>query len=404
MRFQWNNWKSDCAENPVIAQGGTWIYDRAGWCPGTFTDTYNHELTPYVTPGTTFSLNYGMETTAGGMEGNYRTSVQLVTYGANNFNLDARVDEIISPNDWEFHSKVNPICADPKIVIQNTGTTTLTSLTITYNVLGGSSDTYNWSGSLGFMEKEEVTLPISSQAFWASGSATNIFEVNVSAPNGSTDGNPDNNSASSTFERPDVYTGKFLIKTQTNSAGHENSYTIKDDQGNVVLSRGTMASNTTYNDTIDLPSGCYVLDFLDSDDDGMSFFANSDGGGTLRFQWIPPATPFIHTFNAKFGSFIKYYFEIDQTVGAKTYDKYQEIEVYPNPSNDVFNLSITGFDNETVNVGIYNVVGEVLYSESATSIKGLVKTSFDLSDQPNGIYFVRVFSNNSYTVKRIVKN
>ena len=38
------------------------------------------------------------------------------------------------------------------------------------------------------------------------------------------------------------------------------------------------------------------------------------------------------------------------------------------------------------------------------SIKGLVKTSFDLSDQPNGIYFVRVFSNDSYTVKRIVKN
>ena len=36
------------------------------------------------------------------------------------------------------------------------------------------------------------------------------------------------------------------------------------------------------------------------------------------------------------------------------------------------------------------MVGEVLYSESATSINGLVKTSFDLSDQPNGIYFVRV--------------
>ena len=27
--FEWLNWK-ECADNPVIAQGGTWIYDRAG--------------------------------------------------------------------------------------------------------------------------------------------------------------------------------------------------------------------------------------------------------------------------------------------------------------------------------------------------------------------------------------
>ena len=47
--------------------------------------------------GSTVSLDYGMQTTAGGMEGNYRVSMQLVTYGANNFNLDARIDEIISP-------------------------------------------------------------------------------------------------------------------------------------------------------------------------------------------------------------------------------------------------------------------------------------------------------------------
>ena len=27
--FEWLNWK-ECSDNPVIAQGGTWIYDRAG--------------------------------------------------------------------------------------------------------------------------------------------------------------------------------------------------------------------------------------------------------------------------------------------------------------------------------------------------------------------------------------
>ena len=37
-QFEWLNWK-ECADNPVISQGGTWIYDRAGWCPATFGDT-----------------------------------------------------------------------------------------------------------------------------------------------------------------------------------------------------------------------------------------------------------------------------------------------------------------------------------------------------------------------------
>lgn len=402
-RFEWSNWKL-CAGNPVIAQGGTWIYDRAGWCPGTFTDTYDHELTPFVTPGITVSLDYGMETTTGGMEGNYRTTMQLVTYGANNFVLDARIDEIISPNDWEYHNRVNPICADPKIVIQNTGTTTLTSLTITYNVKGGATDTYTWTGNLAFMEKEEVMLPVSNQAFWTTAATQDIFEVSVSAPNGGTDGYAANNSAACSFEKPEVYSGLFYLETKTNNAGYENSYTIKDSQGAVVMSRGAMASNTTYRDTINLPDGCYVLDFLDSDEDGMSFFANSDGNGSLKLQWIPPTTPWTKNFNAKFGSFIKHYFVIDNTVGVDSYNKLQQIEVFPNPSHDVFNLNITGLENETVNVGIYNAMGEVLHSKSVTSVNGSIKTTFDLSDTPNGIYFIRVFGSDYYSVKRIVKN
>jgi hypothetical protein len=27
-------WRTDCAQNPVSNQAGTWQYDRAGWCPG----------------------------------------------------------------------------------------------------------------------------------------------------------------------------------------------------------------------------------------------------------------------------------------------------------------------------------------------------------------------------------
>lgn len=54
-------WKDDCGCNPVQPQGGTWIYNRAGWCPGTKVNEYYYDLTPYVKDGkieTSLSFDY----------------------------------------------------------------------------------------------------------------------------------------------------------------------------------------------------------------------------------------------------------------------------------------------------------------------------------------------------------
>ena len=32
----------------LYPQGGTWVYDRANWCPGDKATTRNHELTSYL--------------------------------------------------------------------------------------------------------------------------------------------------------------------------------------------------------------------------------------------------------------------------------------------------------------------------------------------------------------------
>lgn len=41
-------WKDDCGCNPIQPQGGTWIYNRAGWCPGTKVNEFIYDLTPYI--------------------------------------------------------------------------------------------------------------------------------------------------------------------------------------------------------------------------------------------------------------------------------------------------------------------------------------------------------------------
>ncbi|MDO5759851.1 MAG: peptide-N-glycosidase F-related protein [Bacteroidota bacterium] len=41
-------WRDDCGCNPIQPQGGTWIYNRSGWCPGTKVNEYYYDLTPFI--------------------------------------------------------------------------------------------------------------------------------------------------------------------------------------------------------------------------------------------------------------------------------------------------------------------------------------------------------------------
>ncbi len=52
-------WRSDCASNPCSPQGGTWPYNRAGWCPGASVIPW--DLTPYFTPGEPLTIWYAIQ-------------------------------------------------------------------------------------------------------------------------------------------------------------------------------------------------------------------------------------------------------------------------------------------------------------------------------------------------------
>ena len=105
-RFSWEIWEETaCGDNPNISQGGTWPYAREGWCPGDLVKEYDHDLTPYVTPGTTVQLDYDIEDVPTGDQaqgnGNYVAALDLISYSAPNFQHDAAIIDILNPNKWE---------------------------------------------------------------------------------------------------------------------------------------------------------------------------------------------------------------------------------------------------------------------------------------------------------------
>ncbi|MCF8299129.1 MAG: hypothetical protein K9J13_16390 [Saprospiraceae bacterium] len=229
----------ECADNPLYPQGGTWIYDRAGWCPGAEGKTQNIELTSYVTLGDTFNIDYNSEYD---QYGNYIFEGQLVTYGNANFQNNAAIEDVIAPNKFKYYLRHNPMCGRPIIRIRNSGAADLTSLTITYGP-EGVNQVYNWTGNLKFTESTEVTLdPID----WTNWTRNTRFTVTLSNPNGVPDEYNFNNSMTVEFETPPEYPNVFQLWLYTNKTGNETSYTLKDAAGNIVYSRNNLSNQTWY--------------------------------------------------------------------------------------------------------------------------------------------------------------
>jgi len=396
-RFRKLVWKDDCAYNPVYPQGGTWVYQRANWCPGDIVPTFDFELTPYVIPGDSVNLDYNIDPYTWNGQGSYPTYViqtQLVSYSAPNFTLDAAITDIKAPSNADIYKRINPVCHNPVITIKNTGSTPLTSLTVTYGVEGGTMNTYNWSGNLAFMQSEDVTL---GEVNWLA--ARNSFVAFISAPNAGTDQYAYNNTMHTTYNFTPGYPTDLIFEYKTNNAPQENSYTLKDDQGNIILSKSSFTANTLYRDTVHLPVGCYELRFLDSDEDGLSWWANNDGAGYFRVRKVGAGT--LKTFNSDFGAEIYHQFTAGYGLDIKEIRDQELINIYPNPSIGIINLDIDLNDRQNIIINIFDYSGNLV---SGSKIQGFMSgiIPFDLSGHPAGIYFVRVIINNKIVNKKVV--
>ena len=240
-------WRDNCDYNPLYPQGGTWVYSRSNWCPGAEVWTYDWELTPFVTPGTNASLDHDVQPYSD-TDGNwdyYQIEDQLVCYSDPNFTLDAAIDDIIAPSKDQMWGRMNPVCTSPIVRIRNTGSTPLTSLTITYGLSGATPSTYHWTGNLKIDETADVTLGTFA---WAYG--TPDFVVTASSPNGGTDQYAPNNTKISKFTYPYVMPPMFVVWFKTNNNAGEDTYTIKNDAGTIVYSNNGAIANHQYKDTV----------------------------------------------------------------------------------------------------------------------------------------------------------
>jgi hypothetical protein len=78
------------------------------------------------------------------------------------------------------------------------------------------------------------------------------------------------------------------------------------------------------------------------------------------------------------------------------------LEVYPNPSRDVFNISFISEDRQDLQVRIVNIVGELLYTEDLYEFIGEYTKQINLKDYSKSVYLLEIETNTGIINKKLI--
>jgi len=389
----------DCGMGELYPQGGTWLYNRSNWCPGSSVLPYYDSL-PGVTGGTNYSINVGFEPyVVTSPSGNYDASASVIYYGSINKTLDASIEDIIAPSSSPQHFRENPSNNLPIVHIHNAGSTPVNSVDFLYGVVDSAMQTCTWNGTLAPLADTIISLPpLTSLANMSSRSVSGSFPfiAAITAVNGTPDNDQTNDTMRSQFIVAPKWPDTLMITMFTSnlSADGEDlnvnpadaSWYITNVFGDTLFSRTNTNYSTQYNDTVVLPYMGYY-DFSINTSvwcGGLHWWAFDDGltgyaPGYLRV--IKPNGAYIPMNNYTYGSgasptdhddfgcgYSQYFYISDAGVDrVPIVNNAPSVTVYPNPANQEINISFDNIDTRNSSISVINILGQTVYSANVTA-------------------------------------
>ena len=80
----------------------------------------------------------------------------------------------------------------------------------------------------------------------------------------------------------------------------------------------------------------------------------------------------------------------------------ENLQFSPNPSNGKFNLSFSVKEKKKVTINIYNIKGNLVYSETLKDFEGKYDKEIDISDEESGTYFIQIIQGIYDIIKKII--
>ena len=332
---QRNMWK-DCGANPLYPQGGTWVYDRAYWCPG---DLQVPDVIDVMTKPGKHKVALEMEpyTATGNIQAVESISSYLFHYSLPVNKVDVSVDKIMVPTNEQQFFRLNPASFNPRFVLRNLGAKNLHAVKITYGTEGFPKKVYQWKGDLKFNQTADIVLPGEIEM----NVGENTFTISLSKPNGGKDAWMDDNELTSTFTAPGIYPTDFVLQFRTNNKPKDNKIFLINGSQDTVFYKGPeqLEANTIYLDTIRLKEGKYELCLTDSSGDGLEFWAEPrNGDGYLRMFDLKGNL--VHAFESDCGNGEKLSFKASQKFVADTVNALFAFSLHPRSVTDKTELTL----------------------------------------------------------------
>ncbi|MCW3077354.1 MAG: hypothetical protein JWO32_1963 [Bacteroidetes bacterium] len=286
----------------------------------------------------------------------------------------------------------------------NTGSTPITNAVFSYSMNGNAINTLTWTGNVNPMTSSQtVTVPL----FSFSPVATNSMNVSVVSVNGAADQNAANNTGVKTINLTTVVANTLSMQMDftQDQYGTEDSWVLYDDVTNAIISQdgpfadlpasGTLLHTQTF--TVN-PANCYRLVVSDAYGDGVNA-GTGVGGYSLKSGGVA-----IITSNGQYGTGETRLFKsavANSGISAKSLN-INSVNLYPNPTAGITNLSIDLRQNETLNVVILNSIGQVVYSAKNVEYNsGLNNVSINTENWAAGVYFINVGSSNGSVKQKL---
>lgn len=391
--------------SPLFDQNGRIIgqlYGGTAACQGTSANGYDY----YGRLGVSWGLGIGSYLAPTACAGSGTTNNGWDPSGFTPLNDDASIQSISSPSGGFCGSTINPV-----VTLRNVGGNALTSVTILYNIDGGTNLSFPWAGNLAPNTTVNVNLPAMTTA-----AGNHTFNATTSNPNGTADTNPANDAATIAYNA--TIGGEAVTLTiQTDCWGYETYWEIVNEGTTTVIAFG---GNTTgippgggqsagsgdagaYGDealiteTVCLNEGCYDLIMYDDWGDGMD--------GTASGCGIDGDFELTDASGAVLAEMTTVTYESDLSnfcitgSGSGLNEINESIFVaYPNPSNGIVSIIMSNAIGDDFAVRVTDLSGRIIYSAERNG----VSFNVDLSAAADGTYFLHVEANGKHTTQPIV--
>jgi len=313
------------------------------------------------------------------------------------------LDQFPALQTYAYDARVNlgssvssELCGEafsPSITIYNSGTETLTTATVTYNLDGATNTNYNWTGSLLQGESDVISIP----SYGVLSGGAHVFSTSVSNPNG----NPDENSANDNYVfnfsvSPSFQTSTVVFNILTDDYGQETTWELRDSSGALVESGPATEYDdaTNYQETITIPNldECYAFTIFDSANDGICC-----GWGIGDYN-LEDASGNVIISGADFGSSESVIFNAVTTLSNDDFSLEGLINIFPNPTAGDLNIKVGNL--EKANYTISNLMGQVILKGS---LIGNTTNRINVANSASGIYLLSITSQNTKYTQKFIK-